>query len=121
MGIINFIAGPLGGGFSTIARYVLGMLILGYMALSAAALIHSYVKAAPHERSEQGLNYLLPGVLIGLLPFAVMGAAGVFIRTDLLLGADYYFLAMALIPISFALALLKSSRGASEPMVTESA
>lgn len=120
-GIISFIAGPLEGAFSTIAAYVLGIVFLGYVALSMAALIHSYVKAAPHERAEQGLNFLLPGVLIGLLPFAIMGAAGMFVRTDLLPGADFYFLAMVLIPISFALALLKGARAAPQPTEAESA
>ena len=121
VGIIRLMAGPVEGSSSTLARYVLVIVILGYMVLSAAALIHSYVKAAPHERSEQGLNYLLPGVLIGLLPFPIMGAAGIFIRTDLLLGADFYFLAIVLIPISFAVALLKNAGSASDSMVTESA
>ncbi len=79
------------------------------------------MKAAPRERAEQSLNFLLPGILIGLLPFAVMGMAGMFVRTDLLPGADFYVLAMALIPISFALALLKGARVTPQPTATESA
>jgi len=61
IGIINFIAGPLEGGLSTIAAYVLGIVLPGYMVLTVVALIHSYVKATPLERSEQGLNFLRLG------------------------------------------------------------
>jgi hypothetical protein len=121
LGIINAVA-ERPDGFVIIGVYLLGILFLGYLTLSMAALIHSYVTAAPHERSGEGLNFLLAGVLIGLAPLTSMMVAGMFgVRTDLLPGSDFVVLTLVLIPISFATALLKSAGGAPEPIATEPA
>ena len=100
---------------------VLGLIFLGYLVLSMVALIHSFVTAAPQERVERGLNFLLAGVLIGLLPLTFMMVAGMFVRTDLLPGTDFIFLTLLLIPISFGLALLKGARVSLQEFATESA
>jgi len=119
-GIIHAVA-ELPDGSSTIVLYFLGILFLGYFLFSMAALIHSYVKAAPHERSEEGLNFLLAGVLIGLAPLTCMLVAGAFgVRTDVP-GTDFVFLTLALLPVSFALALLRGAKGSLGQPATESA
>ena len=89
-------------------------MLLGYLVLSLVALIHSFVTAAPQERAEEGLNFMLAGVLIGLLPLPLMMVAGMFVGTDFP-GGDFVVLTLLLIPISFALALLKSARGSLQP------
>jgi hypothetical protein len=96
--------------------FALGGILIGYLVLSLAALIHSFVTAAPRERAEWGLNLLLAGVVVGLLPITVMMVAGLFVRTDLLPGTDFLFLTLAVIPISFALALLKREKGSLPPV-----
>ncbi len=122
LGIINFIAEPPADGFLRIAgAFVLGLIFLGYLVLSMVALIHSLVTASPQERAEKGLNFLLAGVSIGLLPLTFMMVAGMFVRTDLLPGSDFLFLTLVLIPISFALALLKGAGVSLQPTATESA
>ena len=94
------------------AALFLGILLIGYVVLSLVALIHSFVMAEPEERAEEGLNFMLAGVVIGLLPLTCMMVAGLFVRTDTLPGTDFLFLTLILIPISFGAALVKNARGA---------
>ena len=94
------------------AALFLGILLIGYAVLSLVALIHSFVTAAPKERAEGGLNFMLAGVVIGLLPLTCLMVAGLFGRTDTLPGTDFLFLTLVLIPISFGVALVKNARGA---------
>jgi hypothetical protein len=94
------------------AALFLGILLIGYVVLSLVALIHSFVMAEPEERAEEGLNFMLAGVVIGLLPLTCMMVAGLFVRTDTLPGTDFLFLTLILIPISFGVALVKNARGA---------
>jgi hypothetical protein len=95
---------------------------VGYLFLSIGALIHSFVTTAPQERAEEGLNFMFAGVVIGLLPLTLMMVAGLFDRNDLLPpGADFLFLTLVLIPISFGLALLKGARLPFQPTATEAA
>ena len=90
--------------------------------LSIFALIHSFVTAAPQERAEEGLNFMLAGVVIGLLPLTLMIVTGLF---DLPMfdfpGSDFLFLTLLMIPISFALALLRGTGVSPQPTATGSA
>jgi hypothetical protein len=63
---------------------------------------------------------MLAGVLIGLLPLTCLMVAGMFVQTDFP-GGDFIFLTLLLIPISFALAILKGARVSLQPTATESA
>ncbi len=99
----------------------LGLLLIGYAVLALAALIHSFVTAARKERAETGLNLMLAGVLIGLVPTTLLMVAGMFVRTDLLPGTDFLFLTLALIPICFGLALLRGARASLDAEVPQPA
>ena len=103
------------------SAFLLGLIFLGYLVISIVALIHSFVTATPQERAEEGLNFMLAGVLIGLLPLTIMMVAGMFVRTDLLPGTDFLFLTLLLIPVSFAWALLRGARVSLQPTATQSA
>jgi hypothetical protein len=119
-GIIRIIPRFPVDGLRIPAVVLLGLIFVGYLVLSMVALIHSFVTAAPQERAEEGLNFLLAGVVFGLLPITCLMMAGLFgIRTDLLPGTDYLFLTLVLIPISFAIALLKDTRASLQPTATE--
>ncbi len=89
-----------------------GIVMLGYAVFAIAALVHSYVRANPTDRRDLGLNVLLAGVLLGLLPIGASVLAGLFVRVDLLPGGDYVHLTLVLIPVSIALALVKGARNA---------
>jgi hypothetical protein len=118
LGGINFF-GRLPDAFP--AALIIGIFLIGYVLLAMAALIHSFVTAGPRERAEEGLNLMLAGVVIGLVPITAMMVAGLFFRTDLIQGMDYLFLTLAIIPISFGAALLKCTRGQLQADATQTA
>jgi uncharacterized membrane protein len=110
LGIIDLIAGlPVTRLRTPAYLVVFGLVFLGYLVLSMVALIHSFVTAAPQERAEEGLNFLLGGVVIGLLPIILGSVASMFVQYDFQ-GSEFLTLTLALFPISFALALLKGAR-----------
>lgn len=118
LGVLNFY-GRLPDSFP--GALFIGLVFIGYLVLSMGALIHSFVTAAPEERAEEGLNLMLVGVVVGLAPLVLLMVAGMFFRTDLIPGSGYLFLTLALIPISFGLALLKSERGGHGPEAAQPA
>jgi hypothetical protein len=73
------------------------------------ALIHRYATATRETRVAYGLSLLVWGVLIGFGPLAVSAVAFLVAPSMPLPGSDYYFLAMVLIPVSFAAALWRWS------------
>ena len=84
------------------------------------ALIHSFVTA--RARESRGGFELHACRCRYRLPLTFMMVAGMFVRTDLLPGAfDFLFLTLILIPISFALAILKGARVSLQPTAAESA
>jgi len=93
---------------NNVANVLVGIFVVGYFGLALAALIHSYVKATPEQRSRYGLNIMLAGVLIGLLPVTIASLVAIFAPGVILPGGDFYFLAMVLIPISMAIAIMGS-------------
>jgi hypothetical protein len=94
---------------NTVANALVGIFVVGYFGLALAALIHSFVKASPDERSKFGLNMMLAGVLLGLLPVTIGSLVQIFAPGVILPGADFYFLTMVLIPITMAMAIMKSA------------
>ena len=93
-----------------ITGVLIGVFILGYFGLSLAAFVHSYVKATAEERRAQGLTYVLAGVLAGFLPILVVVLVGVVAPQVVIPGANFFFLTIVLIPISLALAVMKSDK-----------
>ena len=117
-GIIHIIAGlPVTRLRHPAELVVLGLVLLGYLILSLVALFHSFVTAAPQERAEEGLNFMLAGVLIGLLPLPLLMVAGMVVGRDFP-GGDFVVLTLVLIPISFGLALLRGARVSLQPTAT---
>ena len=122
MWISRFIPGFPAERTTTPATIFLGLFFVGYLVLSIGALTHSFVTAGPQERAEEGLNFMFAGVVFGLLPLTCLMVAGLFgIRTDLLPGTDFLFLTLVLIPITFAMAILKGARVSLQPTATEAA
>jgi hypothetical protein len=98
---------------NTVANVLVGIFVVGYFGLALVALIHSFVKATPDERSRYGLNLMLAGVLIGLLPVTIASLVTMFAPSVILPGSDFFFLTMVLIPITMALAVM---RGGAAPV-----
>jgi hypothetical protein len=100
--------------FNIIARSLFGLYVVAYFGLALAAMIHSYAKASAQERSNYGLNLMLIGVLVGLLPITIAVLIVVFAPTVVLPGADFYFLTFLLIPITLALATIRKEAAPAE-------
>ena len=99
---------PATSALNVITGVLVGLFILGYFGLSLAAFVHSYVKATAEEREAQGLTYVLAGVLVGFLPILVVVLVGLIAPGVVIPGGNFFFLTIVLIPISLALAVLKS-------------
>lgn len=96
------------GAVNRVANALAGVFVVVYFGLAVVALVHSYVKATPRERSNYGLNLMLAGVVIGLAPVTIASLIGIFAPNVVLPGVDFYFLTMVLIPITMALAVMRT-------------
>jgi len=105
-GLVGVVGRPPGD-VDAVIMSVLLILLLPYLILPILSIIHSYSKATRQERVEQGMNYLVPGIMVGLGPVAVELIVGLAAPGISLPGSDYYFLAFGLIPLSFTAALLR--------------
>jgi hypothetical protein len=94
---------------NNVVNVLVGIFVVGYFGLSLVALIHSFVKATPEERASYGLNLLLAGVIIGLAPVTIASLIQIFVPSVVPPGVDFYFLTMVLIPISLALAVMRTA------------
>ncbi len=83
--------------------------IVFYFGLSLIILIGKYSKANAETRSSSGLNHMLLGAVLGLLPFLIVFTINQISPTTIVPGDDYLFLTFAFIPIFFSMALLKKS------------
>lgn len=90
-------------------RIMIGAVIIFYFALSLFVLIRKYIKATPEERKVSGLNLMLIGALIGLLPILIYFTINTISPGTILPGNDYIFLTFIAIPVFFTLALLQKS------------
>ena len=97
------------GTFNMILRLIFGVTIIFYFLGSLITLIKKYAGATSEVRSETGLNLMLAGALIGLLPIIIYFTAGVISPGINLPGNDYIFITFLAIPICFAMALHKQT------------
>jgi hypothetical protein len=94
-------------GLNQISNILFGLFFVAYFGCAVVVMIHTYAKATPQERSEHGLNIVLAGILIGLLPVTIASLISIFAPRLVLPGLDFYFLTMILIPITLAMAVLR--------------
>lgn len=97
------------GTFNMVLRLIFGVTIIFYFLGSLITLIKKYAGATSEVRSESGLNVMLAGALIGLLPIIIYFTAGVISPGINLPGNDYIFITFLAIPICFAMALNKQN------------
>lgn len=83
--------------------------IVFYFGLSLIILIGKYSKANAETRNSLGLNHMLLGAVLGLLPFLIVFTINRLSPTTVIPGNDYLFLTFAFIPIFFSMALFKKS------------
>lgn len=93
---------------SMLVSLAFSLIFGGYILLSVIAVVHSYIKASPQERSETGLNLMLLGMLIGFGPLLLSILVHT-IRPHMgdLPGERFYGITLLAIPIGLAMALMK--------------
>jgi hypothetical protein len=100
------------GTFNTVVNVIFGIFSVVYLGLALVALIHSFVKATPDERSRYGLNLMLAGLLIAVLPIMVVWLVSIFAPNVIVPGSDFLILVAVFIPITMALAVMKAGAAA---------
>lgn len=96
--------------WETLFGILLLLCFLGYFIAVITALAHSYVKASPHERTAHGLNIMLLGMVVGLAPLVLYYLIGLFAPQIVFPGAEFFVLALGIIPLALALAVLKKEK-----------
>ncbi len=105
--ILNFTNPDSTSTLNVSIRILFGVIIIFYFGLAFITLIKKYVNANAQERKATGLNLMLWGTILGLLPFLINFIISTISPATILPGSDFIFLTFALIPIFFSLALLK--------------
>jgi len=80
-----------------------GLLVFVFCALSLAALLHTAVKTPRPELRTSGVNRILIGLLVAVVP-TIVGGLSFALRLDIP-GFDYLPLMLMAFPISLALAV----------------
>lgn len=76
----------------------------GYFLLALFLLLHNYSRTDRPERKRLGLNWMLWGTVLGVIPAMIGLLAGAFSPSSQLPGQDYYFMSLLLVPLSWAYA-----------------
>jgi hypothetical protein len=96
-------------GLRTGMRVLFGLTIIYYFGWALLTLIKRYNNSSAEERSANGINLLLIGAVLGLVPILILIIVNTVSPSTIIPGGDYIFLTLGLIPIFFALALNKAS------------
>ena len=109
--VILEIVQPDGSGtLNMVMRLLFGVFIIGYFLIALITLIRKYAKASSDDRSSKGLNLMLLGVIIGIVPILIYFTIGTLAPGTELPGNDYVFYTFAIMPICFTMALNKLSQ-----------
>lgn len=95
-------------GLQTFVSTFANLVLAGYFGASAWIMVSSFRQTHPDERNGRGISFMLLGTLLGMLPLAVAAFLRVVFPQFLLPGIEFYSLTLVLVPISFALAAVKS-------------
>lgn len=95
------------GTLNMVMRLLFGVFIIGYFLIALVTLIKKYSKASSEEKSSNGLNYMLWGVIIGIVPILIEFTIRTISPETEVPGSDYLWYTFAAMPICFTLALNK--------------
>ena len=93
-------------GLNVFIRYAIFLFVVVYFGRAILIMVNNYRNASAEEKSG-GMSLMFWGTVIGLLPILIVFAMGTLMPTMSIPGEDYAFITMALIPITFAMALNK--------------
>jgi hypothetical protein len=104
----NIFSPPSTGGINTLTNVLVGLVVAFYLGGVLWNLFSSYRAASADERESQGLNLVLIGTAVGIIPMLLANVVGIFNPQIVLPGSDFYFLLLILIPITWSMATVKS-------------
>ena len=107
--ILNFTQPDSTSTLNVSIRMMFFLTIIFYFGIALITLIGKYTKASVDERKLLGLNHMLLGAILGLLPFLIFFTVNQLSPTTILPGDDYMFLTFTFIPIFFSMALLQKN------------
>jgi hypothetical protein len=90
----------------------LALLMLGYVILGLAALVHTALKTPRGRLWDSGMGWILVGLVVGFVPTLVGLIDWAFLRDFDIPGSSYYALMLAVIPVTLALAVRQQARAA---------
>ena len=93
------------GTLNMVMRLLFGAFIICYFGIALITLIRKYMKASAADRQSKGLNMMLIGAVVGLLPILIYFTINTISPGMDLPGNDYIFITFIAIPIFFSLAL----------------
>jgi hypothetical protein len=96
-------------GINLFFRLLFGLFILGYFGLALIVMVKTFTRATPTEKAAHGLNLMLVGAVLGLGPLLISGIVNLISPQTVLPGQQYFALLLVLVPITFAIAAVKSA------------
>jgi hypothetical protein len=99
---------PATSALNTMTTVVAGVVIGGYFLISLFVMLRNYSRTNAQERKALSLNTMLWGSVVGLMPVTVAQLVSAASPQTVLPGQDYYFVTLALIPMTWALSASKS-------------
>ena len=108
-------------GLNVVVRSIIGLFVVGYLGGSLLQVVRNYMKADGATRESRKLGMMLMGAAVGLGPVTVVSLITLVSPTTVIPTSQYWFLALAAIPITFALAAVHGSEAATATQTAGSA
>lgn len=90
------------GGLNTLTNFMAGIIIGGYLFASLFQVLRNYSRTHKAQRQALALNWMLLATIVGLVPATIAQLVMAFSPHASLPGQDYFFVTLALIPLSWA-------------------
>jgi len=97
-------------GINLFFRFFTGAVQVGYFGAALVTMFRRYSSASVDGRARHGLNLMMAGAVLGVFPLLLQTLVALLAPASYLPGAQFYFLALGLIPVTFSLAAVKSAR-----------
>lgn len=99
---------------NTTVRLLIGAFVILYFGTALVTLIRKYSKATPEERKSSGLNLMLIGTILGLVPILLLIIIDTINPKLVIPGNDYIWITLIFIPVFYLLAQMELQKNEPE-------
>jgi len=99
---------------NTAIRLLIGAFVILYFGTALVTLIRKYAGATPEQRKSTGLNLMLIGTILGLVPILLVIIIDTISPKTVIPGNDYIWLTFIFIPVFFLLAQMELQKNVAE-------